>query len=86
MRKKNHMRHHTIIHSYCRYYNRHYSRHAIVVTTLLMTAARENRMTMHAIFFPIYECPMLGSDFFLNRIYFAHRECTEMGKWIHLRA
>ncbi len=32
--------------SYCRYY----SRHAIVVTTVVVTVAMENRMTTHVIF------------------------------------
>ncbi len=57
--KKNRMRRHTIFHSYCRYY----SRHAIVVMTVVTTVAMENRMTTHAIFFLIYRCPMLGTDF-----------------------
>ncbi len=43
--------------SYCR----SYSCHAIVVTTIVTTVATENHMPTHAIFFLIYECPMLGT-------------------------
>ncbi len=52
----------SISHDYCHYY----SRHAIVVTTVLTTVATENHMMMHAIFFLIYGCPMLCTDFFKN--------------------
>ncbi len=47
-----------------------YRRYAIVVLT---TVATENHRTTHAIFFLIYGCPMLGTDFLKNRMYFAHR-------------
>ncbi len=50
--------------SYCHYY----SRHAIVVMTVVTTAAMENRMTKHAIFFLIYGCPMSGNVLKKNRI------------------
>ncbi len=42
----------------------------IVVMTVVTTVDKENCMTTHAIFIPIYGCPMLGPIFFLNRMHF----------------